>query len=176
VDVHESVEAGKADAGVILNRGPNLDLPWDVSPWLDFEPLYELDVVLITPKNHPLARRRHVRPDDLARYPTVNAPHSVPDATVKAMLGKIGETAVERPVEAFFTDSIRRYVELGLGIGVIAVPRNRKPSRTLHETVMSRYFGRPTVYRVLRKGEPVSQAIADFTAILKKMFRGSQEK
>src|SRR5205823_1534371 len=70
--VHAAVEAGTADLGVILNRGANLETPWAVSQWLEFEPLYELDIILITPSDHPLARRRHVQPKDLLRYPLVN--------------------------------------------------------------------------------------------------------
>jgi DNA-binding transcriptional LysR family regulator len=170
-EVHDSVESRRADVGVILNRGPDLGDPWAVSPWLTFEPLYDLDVVLITPRDHPLARRRRVQPGHLAHYPLVNAPRSLPDATVTAILGKAGvPSAGPQAVEAHFTESIRRYVELGLGIGLIAVPRVRKATSTLHERVMSGYFGRPTIFQVLRKGEPASQAVANFTTILRKRF------
>jgi DNA-binding transcriptional LysR family regulator len=170
-EVHTSVEAGTADVGVILNRGPDLKAPWAVSPWLAFEPLYELDIVLIAPRNHPLARRRRVTPEDLAPYPLVNAPHSLPDATVTAILEKSGTLAGQKQtVEAHFTESVRRYVALGLGIGLIAVPRRRRATHALHERVMSGYFGRPTVYQVLRKGESPGQAVAAFADIVKRTF------
>ena len=40
---------------------------------------YELDVTLVTPRDHPLARRRRVRVRDLKSYPLVNAPASFAD-------------------------------------------------------------------------------------------------
>jgi DNA-binding transcriptional LysR family regulator len=169
--VHAAVEAGKADLGIILNRGANLEAPWTVSRWLEFEPLYELDIVLITPRNHPLARRRQVRPKDLLSYPLVNTLQSLPTATVVAVLDKIGMPEVQQPlVETNFTASIRRYVELGFGIGLVAVLANRQQARILHERDMSRYFGRATVYQVRRQGSFPTPAAIAFTAILKERF------
>ena len=39
------------------------------NPWLLYVPCYELDVVLITPRDHPLSRRRRVHACDLAAFP-----------------------------------------------------------------------------------------------------------
>jgi DNA-binding transcriptional LysR family regulator len=170
--VHALVEAGQADLGIILNRGANLEAPWTVSHWLEFEPLYQLDIVLITPRNHPLARRRQVQPKDLLRYPLVNTLQSLPTATVVAMLEQTGLPERQQPlVETNFTASIRRYVELGFGIGLIAVLPNRPPARALHERDMSRYFGRATVYQVRRKGSFPTAAATAFATIVKERFQ-----
>ena len=39
------------------------------SHWLFYEPCYQLEILLITPPDHPLARKRRVRASDLAAYP-----------------------------------------------------------------------------------------------------------
>src|SRR5947209_1448390 len=67
-EIVPQVESGQADLGFTVDHGPSLD-----SPWLCFEACYNLDIVLITPKDHPLARRRQVQPRDLSAYPLVNA-------------------------------------------------------------------------------------------------------
>lgn len=145
-----AVEAGDADMGLSSNRNRMVDQ----HPWLVFDPAYELDVFLITPKDHPLARRRHVRPRDLLDYPLINSPQGMPDPTLKAALDKLGIFRTgPRRVEAVYTTVIRRYVELGYGIGlVLGIPGHKSPSRRLHERSMSRFFGRVTLYLVSRKG------------------------
>jgi len=170
--VHTAVEAGQADFGVILNRGANLEAPWTVSRWLEFEPLYELDIGLIAPRDHPLARRRSIRPNDVLRYPLVNTLQSLPTATVVATLEQLGLPERRQSlVETNFTASIRRYVELGFGVGLIAVPATRPRSRTLHERDMSWHFGRATVYQARRKGSFLTPAGAAFTAIMRARFQ-----
>jgi DNA-binding transcriptional LysR family regulator len=166
--VHAVVEAGTADFGVVLNRGANLDSPWAVSRWLEFEPLYELDVILITPQNHPLARQRRARPGDLLRYPLVNTFRSLPSPMVVAVLEQLGLTESPAPlVDTVFTASMRRYIALGAGIGLIAVPHARPRQAGFWEYDMSRYFGRPVVHLVRRKGTPLSPAATAFADLLK---------
>src|SRR5262249_20289637 len=142
--------------------------PWQFSPWLVFEPAYELDIILITPKKHPLARRRIVRPIDLRGYPLVNGPTAFPDIAIIAALDKLGVfEAQPRRVEAFYAAAIRKYVELGFGIGLIGALPNRRPSPKLHERSMSRYFGRPVIYLVRRKGVPETAASRAFAETVK---------
>lgn len=166
--VHAQVEAGEADLGLVMGRSSNLLDPSAVSPWLEFEPLYELDVVLITPKDHPLARRRRIQPHDLTGYHLVNMPRTLLDPETIAILENARVNQPQRQlVEAFFTSSVCRYVEFGFGIGLVVLVPGRQPATTLHERVMSRYFGRPTVYKVTRKGTLAGQTATTFTAIVK---------
>jgi DNA-binding transcriptional LysR family regulator len=166
-EVHAEVEAGAADLGLVVNRGADLTSPWKVSRWLELEPLYELDIVLIAPRKHPLARRRRIQPRDLLCYSLLNTVRSLPNATVIAVLEQLGLSHSPPPVvDAFFTASMRRYVELGFGLALIAVPQSRPPSRTLHERDMSRYFGRATVYQVRRKDAAPTPAAIAFTSIV----------
>jgi DNA-binding transcriptional LysR family regulator len=176
--VHAQVEAGEADLGLVMGRSGDLLDPSAVSPWLEFEPLYELDVVLIAPKDHPLARQRRIQPRDLTGYPLVNMPRTlIPDPEVFALLEKARVSQSQRQlVEAFFTSSVCRYVELGFGIGLVVLVPGHQPAATLHERVMSRYFGRPTVYQVTRKGALVGQASIAFTAIIKARLNGPPAK
>src|SRR5262249_36872473 len=148
-EVRRAVETGEAELGIVHNRAADLTEPWDVSRWLVLTLLYELDIVLIAPKGHPLSQRRRLQPKDLLRYPLLNTVRSLRNATVIAVLEQLGLAELPPPVvDAFFTASMRRYVGLGFGIALIAVPPARARAPGLHERDMTRYFGCATVYQV----------------------------
>jgi DNA-binding transcriptional LysR family regulator len=172
-EIFAVVEAGEVDVGLIHGQDP--DLP-QLNPRLDFEPVYDVDIALVTPHDHPLARRRHVRPRDLRGYPLVNSVHPMLDLTVAAVLGKAGVLEAQPPlVEATFTSTTCRYVEMGFGIGLIFVPRGRHVHPGLHVHVMSRYFGRTVIYQVRRKGVPPFQSVVAFLDIVKDRLRPASD-
>ncbi len=163
-----AVESGEANLGLTANRGS--DPP---SPWLLFEPGYELDIILVTPKDHPLARRRRVGPGDLCGFPIVNSPKGFPDPAITAALDKLGVFRTQpRRVEAVYTAAIRRYVEMGFGIGLVVGLPSRAPSSTLHERSMSRHFGRVTINMVWRKGALDQGPAGIFTHTIKTLLNG----
>jgi DNA-binding transcriptional LysR family regulator len=163
-EVAASVESGNADLGLAPYSGS-----FSNSAWLVFEPCYELDIILITPTDHPLAQRRHIRPDDLCAYPLVNSPDAqFHEASTIAVLERLGVfRAQPRRIEAYFAATIRRYVELGFGIGLIPRSLARPPDPRFHERSMSRYLGRCTIYLVWRKGESPSHAARVFGEMVK---------
>jgi DNA-binding transcriptional LysR family regulator len=129
------------------------------------EPGYELETFLITPADHPLARRRTVRPRDLLPYPLVNGPYSFPHPAVLAAVERYGLLRTQpRRVEVFFAATILRYVELGFGIGLLHRPAVLPPYPNLHQRVMSRYFGRGATDFLWRKGALRSPAARAFAA------------
>lgn len=165
-EVFNAVSTGEADLGFSASNNPH---PGDA--WLRFEPCYELDVVLVTPKDHPLARRRQVRPRDLCPYPLVNAPNSFVDPTVMLALEKLGAFRVQaKRVEAYHAATIRRYVEIGFGIGLIGRVPSHGPQPNLHERSMSRDFGRTTVYTVRRRGSVQPAHVLDFANTVKDLL------
>ena len=159
-EVVAAVRSGEADLGFSSSFDTD---PGDA--WAQFEPSYELDVVLVTPNDHPLARRRVVRPKDLRGYPLVNAPGSLIDPAVSVALEKLGIFQSQpRRVEASYAETIRRYVEAGFGIGLIGRVPSHPPHSRLHERSMSRYFGRTTVYLVRRRGVLEASHVREFAA------------
>jgi DNA-binding transcriptional LysR family regulator len=161
-EVIAAVERGEADLGVTV--------PWPVppSPWLLYEPACELDILLLTPKDHPLARRRRITPEDLCAFPIVNAAESFKDRVMAALLDKLGLFRTQpRRVEVSYVPAIRRYVALGLGIGLIAGRPSPKPPADLHERSMSRFFPRVTLYLVWRQKIPPQEPAGAFVEIVK---------
>ncbi|MFN4258936.1 MAG: LysR family transcriptional regulator [Gemmataceae bacterium] len=155
-----AVETGQADVGITTETQRK-----EAFARLDFEPLYELDHFLITPLDHPLAQLRNVTLQDLLAYPLVNAPDGIPDPVATALLDKLGAFRTQpRRIEAYFTAVIRRYVELGFGIGLVVGLPTASPPPNLHARSLSRSLGRIAVHIVYLKGVPLSwfaRAFAD---------------
>jgi DNA-binding transcriptional LysR family regulator len=162
------VQAGEADLGFMGEWSGREEEPQELYPWLQFEPWYQLDTMLLTPAVHPLARRRVVRPQDLLDYPLINGPEGVPDLPIKIQLNKLG--FFRQPpacVEATSAVSIVRLVALGFGIGLVGMATGRPATAGIHARNMTRYFGRQSIYLVWRKHHPLSEAAQAFAAIVK---------
>lgn len=162
--ITESVESGEADVG--LTTEPSID-----HPRLEFEPGYQLEVHLITRDDHPLARKRTVRPEDLLPYPLVNAPAAFPNPVINERLAQLGLFRSEpRRVEAYYAAAIRRYVQMGFGIGLMGGLPGRLPQPGFHERSMARYFGGSVVSLVWRKGAPRPASAAAFAETIKNVL------
>ncbi len=165
--VTQMVSSGEADLGLTGGRARAAAGPWARSPWLATEPIYERDVVLVTPKGHPLARRRHIRPKDLRGYPLVNGLDLFSDPAFMAVLDKVELLDQPHRINTFFAETVCRYVELGFGIGLVVAQPHRKPRPNLHERVMTRSFGSVMVYAWRTKGAPSHTATDAFLATVR---------
>jgi DNA-binding transcriptional LysR family regulator len=165
-EVTAVVASGQADLGLTASCLPDSD-----DPWLAIEPCYELEIMLVTPPDHPLARRRYVGARDLCAYPLVNARDPRGGPVMKAALAELHSLGIQQGrVEAFYDDAVCRYVELGFGIGLINRVPGYPPRPNLHERSMSDVFGRPTVYLTWRKGTLLSEPAHEFARTLKTML------
>jgi molybdate transport repressor ModE-like protein len=171
-EVAAEVEAGRVDLGLIHAPGSQAK-----NTRLVLEPAYDLETFLITPADHPLAKRARLHPKDLSRYPLVNAPHSFPYPSVLAAVEKYGLFNTQpRRVEVFSAATIRRYVELGFGIGLLHRPSVLAPYPNVHQRVMSRYFGHGTAHLVWCKGALQSPATRAFAATVKEQLSATNKR
>jgi DNA-binding transcriptional LysR family regulator len=164
----QAIESGAIDLGLT----PNTLLPSvaDDRPnsWLEWEICYELDVYLVTPRDHPLARRRRLMPRDLSAYPLVNAPDAIRDRAITALMEKFGLfTKQTCRVEVWLAAAIRNYVAQGFGIGLICCLPPREPHPLLHERNLSHLFGRSPIYLLRRKGVALSSTASMFIETIK---------
>ena len=164
------VESKEADLGLTVDRRAEAR-----SPWLTFEPCYALDLMLLTRRDHPLAKLRRILPSHLKKYPVVNGIGTMPDPAIQATLDKLRlfETQPRR-IEARNNDVIRHYVKLGYGIGLVVGRPGVPANRGLHERSLSNHFGRFQVNAVSRRGDP-SPAAEAFAAITKRRMTGRSD-
>jgi DNA-binding transcriptional LysR family regulator len=130
---------------------------------LTAEPIYQLEVRLIAMAGHPLARRRAIHPRDLRHYPFVNGPEDFSSPSVRAVLDRHG-AYLGKPfaARASFVASIRRFVALGLGIGLIPSVPTSPPHPGFFERSMSEHFGQIPIHLVCRRGAFVIPAAEAF--------------
>lgn len=165
--VAAAVESGQADLGVSSDRESGLS-----SPRLTAEQAYELESLLVTPRDHPLARKRHVQPRDMAGYSLVNAPEGFSRPEVAEQLRKLGVFDTQpRHVEAVSTAVIRYYVARGYGIGLVLGRPAATAEPDLHERSMSKYFGRAAMCLIARKGVQLSAHARAFAELVRELLR-----
>jgi DNA-binding transcriptional LysR family regulator len=142
------VESRRADFG--LTPSPLTD---DHRLTLTAEPVYRLEVRLVARSDHPLARRRAIHPRDLKPYPFVNGPGDFSSSTVRAILDRHGAyEGKPHAVRASFAASIRRFVSMGMGIGLLPSVPSTPPHPGFFERSMSRHFGHIPINLLRRRG------------------------
>lgn len=163
--VMAAVESGEADLGVGSEREAGAG-----SPRLLLEPAYLLDVLLITPPDHPLARRRKLTPKDLKGHVLVNSPDGFARPEVAERLRQLGVfDAPHRPLEAVSTAVVRHYVRMKLGIGLVLGRLTRRDPK-LVERSMSDHFGQAGISLVWRKGVVPSEPARAFADTVKELL------
>ncbi len=156
-EISIAVETGKADLGLTA-RPTDQD-----NPRLEYAPAYRLDIFLVTRADHPLASKRTVVPEDLLKYPVVNAPDSFQNPSINLALSDLGLFRTQpRRVETHYAAAMRRYVELGFGIGLSGRLPKGAPQAGFHERNMSRFFGSVMVRFVWRRGVLQAPAAREF--------------
>lgn len=164
--VADAVDDGHADIGftpVGLEARPTYRL-------LTFEPWYHLDVLLITPRNHPLARQRRVALADLKPYPLLASPQILRELPGHSALMDMGFDQQRRWIEARQASVIRRCVEQGLGIALLLGLAGQVPHPRLHERAMTQYFGRSTVHLVRRTGVQLHPIVIEFVELVRTLL------
>ena len=105
------VKSGEID--LALCSSPPTD-----EPSLEFEALFQYHVVLLTPLDHPLLKRDVIALEDIAAWPLIlPGPGSLTRQQVEQALKAAG-ISFDVILALDDTESIKRYVEIGMGIAV----------------------------------------------------------
>ena len=172
VDVRLHNVTGKV--GLELLRGGEIDFAvgplFAAAPDIEFYPLVTYEPMLITRRDHPLAKRRRVGLKDIAKYPLILPPkHLSTHRVVESVLTDHGlEHDVKLEVGGY--DVIKKYVALGLGISIVMSHCLSRADR-LHTVQMGRYFPKRTYGIVLSKGRRLSPAAQQFVLAIQSMTK-----
>jgi DNA-binding transcriptional LysR family regulator len=154
-DILDSVEDGTTDIGVVL-IDPRRD-------GIEARPILPYEMVLITPRDHPLSRRRRIALADLTQFPFISYTH---DTETRQLIDQpFREVKLKTSVRMALgsTDLIIKYVGLGYGISIIHNLNIDEVTReNLHIRPLKRYYSRQYVYLISRKGEDFSAAVRAF--------------
>lgn len=138
--------------------------PYDVSVELAYHHWFSMDWSLVTPRNHPLLKRKRLRLADIAEQPLILYERGSTGRAHIVEAFRHHSLSPNVEMEATNTDLITRLVEAGLGISV--VPLHPSGAVTRGRRIGTRSLGgsiRPIDSGILtRKGEGLSRAAQQF--------------
>jgi len=146
--------------------GPMLDRPADI----DYQPIFKFDTVLITSRNHPLTRKRHVTLQAIGEQPLILPPRHLTTWSIVDRVFRENDLTYNVRLEAGGWEVIKRYVALGLGVSIVSAicitGRDRLAAIPLHGLFPERTYG-----LVRRRGKNVSPQAERFIDLLLKGAR-----
>ncbi|MBK9676448.1 MAG: CysB family HTH-type transcriptional regulator [Betaproteobacteria bacterium] len=147
---------GEADIGIATESLAEL-------PDLVALPAYEWNHAIIVPPDHPLADRKRVRLKDLARFPIVTYSSEFTGRShIDRAFAEHG-LPLDVVLTAIDSDVIKTYVELGLGVGIIAAMAfDPERDRNLRRLEANHLFPRNTTRVAVRRGVLLRGYIYDF--------------
>jgi DNA-binding transcriptional LysR family regulator len=129
--------------------------------------LNPIERVLITCLNHPLSKKKNITLLDIAQYPMITYEKGLVSRDIIDRVFEDLHLDVEVVMEATNSETIKRYVELGIGVSII--PKIALlPDQTPRLEVISvdRYFGKSEYCVILRKGKHVTSWAKNFLLLL----------
>jgi DNA-binding transcriptional LysR family regulator len=165
--LHNAVTADGTDLlrsdAVDLAIGSVLDVPADLS----YAPVYRFEPLLITPPNHPLAKKADLRLEDLSPYGLILPPKRLITYRLVDLVFQQNRVPYTVALEVGGWEVIKQYVAMGMGISIVSAicltdaDRDRLTARSLAQWFPARSYG-----VVVRKGKYLSPQARDFIALI----------
>ncbi len=132
-------------------------------PAVHAQPVLPYEMVLITPRDHPLSRRHRLALADIVRYPFISY---TKDTETRQLIDRpFRNQKLKLSVKMAFgsTDLIIKYVSLGYGIAIVHNLNIDEANReNLHIRPLKQHFTRQYVHLIHRSGEGLSPAARAF--------------
>ena len=154
-EIASSVREGLTDVGIIL-----------IDPrrqGIEARPVLPYEMVLVTPRDHPLSRRRRISLTDIARYPFISY---TTDTETRRLIDQPFQrlkkkTSVRMALGS--TDLIIKYVSLGYGISIIHNLNIDEANReNLYIRPLKHHYSRQYIHLIYREQESFSPAVRAF--------------
>jgi DNA-binding transcriptional LysR family regulator len=137
--------------------GSMLEVPEDIS----YRPIYTYDTVLITPRDHPLARIPEPTLEDISRHGLILPPRHLSTWGVVDLVFRQRNLDYTVTLEAGGWEVIKKYVERGLGVSIVSAIC-LSDNEQLSVRPLGKYFPSRSYGVVLRRGKFLSPAAKRF--------------
>jgi len=139
------VNRGRNDIISMLNNGEvdiGITSLQDIPENIDYKAFARFNRILIASKNHPLAKKSTIRPEDIASYPLLIPPKGTNTRTVIDQIFEGKGLKYMATMEITGREAVKTYVEMGLGISVInEYYLTKEDKKNLFIKNVSNYFG-----------------------------------
>jgi DNA-binding transcriptional LysR family regulator len=127
---------------------------------------------LLTPANHPLARKRRVQAQDLRAYPFVLAEPSTPNRRAQEHLLRDDIDHLHVIMEAYHAEVVLKFVSSGLGIALWFIHDSvAHATPGLHARIFDPHFERLGVFLVYRKHGQLPEPVREFCQVTRRLLR-----
>ncbi|NQW24251.1 MAG: LysR family transcriptional regulator [SAR202 cluster bacterium] len=142
-------------------------------PTLEFQELFRYDVVLMTPPGHPLLEQEQISLQDLSPWPLIlSGPESLTRQKVEQELRNQG-VSCDIVLALDDTESIKRYVETGMGVAVCNdFTLHSQDHDRLGVVRLDHIFKSSVIGICTLKGKFMGQAVRNFIEVLAGEMRG----
>ena len=161
-----------------LVRSGEIDLAFCAPPpsddqTLEFQELFQYDVCLMTPLGHPLLEQTSITLQDLSPWPLIlSGPESLTRQKVDQQL-KLQGVTWDVVLALDDTESIKRYVETGMGVAVCAdFTLHQKDHDRLGVVRLDHIFESSVIGICTLKGKFYGQVVRKFIEVLSDEMRG----
>ena len=160
------VKSGEVDLG-FCSPPPGDDFS------LEFKELFEYNVVLMTPPNHPLLTAPTPTLQDIAAYPLIlSGPESLTRQKVEQVLKGQG-IPCEIVLALDDTESIKRYVEIGMGVAICSdFTLHQEDHHKLGVVQLDHLFESSVIGICTLKGKFLGRAVRNFIETMSDELRG----
>ncbi len=168
--VTEQILTGEADIGIATEKISDTD---NVMCF----PCYEWNRCVVVPHGHALLTEESITLETLSKYPLITYDSAFTGST--AVSKAFQEAGMEPNVvlNAIDTDVIKTYVELGLGIGLIAnMAYDQKRDNQLVQIDVSHLFPPSTTYLGIRKDAFLKRYMVDFMQLISPSLKEADVK
>lgn len=165
--LHNAITADGTDLlrsdAVDLAVGSMVDVPADLS----YAPVYRFEPLLITPPDHPLARKPRLTLEDISPYGLILPPKRQITYRLVDLVFQQNRVPYTVALEVGGWEVIKQYVAMGMGISIVTsicvtdADRERLATRSLAEWFPSRSYG-----VVVRKGKFLSPQARAFIELI----------
>ncbi|TAM49068.1 MAG: CysB family HTH-type transcriptional regulator [Paraburkholderia sp.] len=116
-------------------------------------PCFQWHHVAVMPADHPLLQRKQLSLEDLAQYPLITYDNAFAGRTKINQAFALRSLSPDIVLEAIDADVIKTYVELGLGVGIMAdIAFNAERDRHLRAMPVGHLFGSNLTRVALKQG------------------------
>ncbi|MDO8527151.1 MAG: LysR family transcriptional regulator [Deltaproteobacteria bacterium] len=155
----EAVMAGEVHLGISALKQPH--------PSLDYHVIEKHDRVLVTPKNHPLAGKNKITPEQIAKYPLLLPPKGTNTRDIIEKVFKDRGLEVNLAMEATGREAIKSYISLGFGISILNERFIAKEDKKKFFTAnVARYFGQSERGVLTLKRKQLPKYVSEFIELL----------
>ena len=138
-----------------------------VPPAIDYQVIGKYNRVLVTPRNHPLSKKKEVTLEDIAKYPLILPPKDTSTRRIADEAFQKAGLEYILALEATGRQAIKIYIDLGFGISVFNESLiSKEDKKRFFTTNVAKYFGQSERGIIIRKGRVLSQHIVRFIKLL----------